>query len=156
MNGTRSGGLVVPDALNEDLFFNLDRATLLMRRLVLDVIGYHQVSPEQWEVLQLIDQQHGISQRDLSELTLKDKGNISRILTRMIRNGWLRRTPHATGRGFIISLTSKGRQIRSQLPDLVERKVSRILGPLPREERSEMICCLKKLRVLLGDDDVSP
>ena len=32
------GSVLVPDALNEDLFFNLDRATLLMRRQVLDVV----------------------------------------------------------------------------------------------------------------------
>ncbi|SME96410.1 MarR family winged helix-turn-helix transcriptional regulator [Pseudobacteriovorax antillogorgiicola] len=145
---------MVPDTLNEDLFFNLDRATLLMRRHVLDAIGFHQVSPEQWEILQLIDNQSGISQSKLSQLTLKDKGNVSRILTRMLKNGWVHREPHRSGRGFLVCLTNEGRRIKNRLPFLVEQQVKRLLGPLPKEEQSEMLYCLKKLRILLGDEDV--
>ena len=145
---------MVPEKLNEDLFFNLDRATLLMRRHVLDVIGFHQVSPEQWEILQLVDNQDGISQRELSQLTLKDKGNVSRILSRMIKNGWIYRSPKENSRGFLIALTTEGRAIKNSLPSLVEKQVNRILGPLPKEEQSELLYTLKKLRILLGDEDV--
>ena len=145
---------LVPEMLNEDLFFNLDRATLLMRRHVLDVIAFHKVSPEQWEILQLIDSESGVSQRELTQLTLKDKGNVSRILGRMINNGWVQRVPRNGGRGFQISLTTEGRAMRRQLPDLVDTQVRKLLGPLPKAERSELLYALKKLRILLGDEDV--
>ncbi|NRA68431.1 MAG: MarR family transcriptional regulator [Pseudobacteriovorax sp.] len=145
---------MVPENLNEDLFYNLDRATLLMRRHVIDVIGFHQVSPEQWEILQLIDVPEGITQRHLTSLTLKDKGNLSRILARMEKAEWIRRTQLPTGRGFSIQLTSKGKKIRERLPDMVTKQVERLLEPLPTDERTEILYCLKKLRILLGDDDV--
>ncbi|MFW7381095.1 MAG: MarR family winged helix-turn-helix transcriptional regulator [Oligoflexus sp.] len=144
---------MVPETLNEDLFFNLDRANLLMRRHLLDVFGGHQISPEQWEIFQFVDNQDGVSQAKLTNMTMKDKGNISRILARMIRNGWLCRVPEKP-RGFVIRLTAKGREIKNYLPNLMERQVSRILEPLGKDERSELLYCLKKLRILLGDDDV--
>lgn len=148
------GSVLVPDALNEDLFFNLDRATLLMRRQVLDVVTYHQVSPEQWEILQLIDNLEGVRQQTLCNLTLKDKGNVSRILARMLRSGWIHRAPRKNGRGFVVSLTSEGRQIKQRLPDLVGRQINRLLDPLSKDEQTELLYALKKLRILLGDSDV--
>jgi DNA-binding MarR family transcriptional regulator len=126
-----------------------------MRRHLLDIFGNHEISPEQWEIFQFVDNQQGISQAKLTNLTLKDKGNISRIVSRMIRNGWLCRLPEKP-RGFVIRLTPKGREIKNFLPNLMERQVGRILKPLGKDERSELLYCLKKLRILLGDDDVVP
>lgn len=145
---------MVPESLNEDLYFNLDRATLLMRRHVLDAIGLHHVSPEQWDILRLIDLHEGISQQDLSLLTLKDKGNISRIIARMSKSGWIQKLPKESGRGFKIVLSSEGRRIRNQLPAIVSKQVNKLLQPLPKTERGELLYTLKKLRILLGDEDV--
>lgn len=144
---------LIPEALNEDLYFNLDRANLLMRRRILDILGIHHVSPEQWEIFQFINNQDGISQSKLSDLTMKDKGNISRTIARMVRNGWLCRVAEKP-RGVTLKLTEQGRQVKSSLPNVMSGHISRLLEPLPREERTEMLYCLKKLRVLLGDDGI--
>ena len=144
---------MIPESLNDNLFFNLDRASLLMRRRLLDSLGTHQVSPEQWEILQFIDNQEGTPQNKLTDLTMKDKGNISRTIARMVRNGWICRQL-VKSRGVQLRLTSEGRQIKNSLPSLMSHQVRRILAPLEKEERGELIYTLKKLRILLGDDAI--
>lgn len=146
---------MIPEILNEDLYFNLDRATLLMRRQVLDVLGDFEVSPEQWEILQFLEDDIGMSQSQLTVLTLKDKGNVSRIIGRMVRDGWVKREADTKdSRSVSLFLTEKGVKVRDRLPALLRQQTSQLLLPLGKEERSEMLYCLKKLRILLGDNNV--
>ena len=51
---------------NESLYFSLDRAALLLRRYVYDVLFEHDLSPEQWEIFQYIDFHGGVTQRELT------------------------------------------------------------------------------------------
>ena len=146
---------VIPEALNDDLYFNLDRASLLMRRQVLEVLGEYEVSPEQWEILQYLEEQNGINQSRLTLVTLKDKGNVSRIIARMVRDGWVeRRTGQSDNRSVALYLTNKGTKIRDRLPTLLRKRTESILMPFAAEERSELLSALKKLRLVLGDKSV--
>ena len=66
---------------NENLYFrSLDRAALLLRRYVYDVLSEHDLSPEQWEIFQYIDFHGGVTQRELTDKTMRNKGNLSRTL----------------------------------------------------------------------------
>ena len=146
---------MIPEALNDDLYFNLDRASLLMRRQVLEVLGEYEVSPEQWEILQYLEEQSGINQSRLTLVTLKDKGNVSRIIARMVRDGWVeRRTGQSDNRSVALFLTNKGVKIRERLPALLRKRTESLLMPFATEERAELLGSLKKLRVLLGDKSV--
>ena len=146
---------MIPEALNDDLYFNLDRASLLMRRQVLEVLGEYEVSPEQWEILQYLEEQNGINQSRLTLVTLKDKGNVSRIIARMVRDGWVeRRTGQSDNRSVALYLTNKGTKIRDRLPTLLRKRTESILMPFAAEERSELLSALKKLRLVLGDKSV--
>lgn len=146
---------MIPENLNDDLYFNLDRAALLMRRQVLDVLGDYEVSPEQWEILQFLEDDIGISQSRLTALTLKDKGNVSRIISRMVRDGWVeKKLDTQDHRSVALFLTPKGVVIRDRLPPLLNRQTDQLLIPLEKEERGELVYCLKKLRILLGDNNV--
>jgi DNA-binding MarR family transcriptional regulator len=146
-----SEGTLIPDSLNDDLYFNLDRVLLLMRRNILDALYAQQVSPEQWEILQYIDNHEGISQAKLTNLSLKDKGNISRIISRMIRHGWIHRSTEKP-KGFIIRLTTLGRQVKDSLPQMRNQHLTRTLRHLSKNEQTDLIYNLKKLRIMMGDD----
>lgn len=144
-----------PRSLNEDIYFNLDRAALLLRRKILDVVSEYEVSPEQWEILALLGEQGSLSQTDLTRATMKDKGNVSRLVARMERDGWIeRRHPPGTKRTVMVTLTQKGRAMRSHLPSLLSRQVDELLSPLGASEQGELLFALKKLRIVLGDEDV--
>ena len=80
--------------INENLYFSLDRAALLLRRNVYDVLSEHDLSPEQWEIFQYIELHGGVTQRDLTERTMRNKGNLSRTLARMEKQGWILKTAH--------------------------------------------------------------
>lgn len=142
---------MIPDSLNDDLYFNLDRVLLLMRRNILDALCAQQVSPEQWEILQYIDNHKGISQVRLTNLSLKDKGNISRIICRMIKHGWVHRSPDKP-KGFTIRLTTLGRQVKDSLPQVRSQHLMRTLRHLSKNEQTDLIYNLKKLRIMMGDD----
>ncbi|MBF0443489.1 MAG: MarR family transcriptional regulator [Oligoflexales bacterium] len=146
---------MIPETLNDDLYFNLDRASLLMRRQLLNVLGEFNVSPEQWEILLFLESDIGISQSQLTAYTLKDKGNVSRIISRMVRDGWVeRRSSDKDNRCVLLFLTQKGAKMRDDLIPMLAKQRNQMLVPLGSDEKGEMLFCLKKLRILLGDNSV--
>ena len=152
---TRVRGPGVPAALKEDLWFNRDRAALLLRREILDVMEEFRVSPEQWEILSVIGGQEEIHQAALGSLTLRDKGNVSRMVSRLERDKWLHRRAGASGGGRIqLHLTKRGKEVSRALPARIQERVEELLQPLSADERVELLHCIKKLRILLGDKDV--
>ena len=90
----------------------------------------------------------------LAKETLKDKGNVSRIIHRMVRDGWVELRQSKNGRAVELFLTKRGRKIRSQLPPLVRQEIGALLKPLSESEQADIFYALKKLRILLGDEDV--
>lgn len=146
---------MIPDILNDDLYFNLDRASLLMRRQLLHILNTYQLSPEQWEILLFLEDDIGFTQTQLTMFTLKDKGNVSRIISRMIRDQWVqRRSSEKDPRGLLLYLTPKGAHVRDDIIPRLNQQRSEIFLPLETTEKNEMLHSLKKLRILLGDESV--
>jgi DNA-binding MarR family transcriptional regulator len=74
------------------------------------------VTPEQWAVLNCLWEQEGITPKELSDLTFKDKPNTNRILEKLIIKGLVVRKSHPEDkRAFQIFLTDSGWALREQL-----------------------------------------
>ncbi len=68
-----------------------------------------EITPEQFTVLSALYENDGLYQRQLSALTLKDRPNISRILTILENMGYITKTPDVMGRKvFKLAVTEKG------------------------------------------------
>lgn len=138
---------------NENLYFSLDRAALLLRRYVYDVLSEHELSPEQWEIFQYIDFHGGVTQRELTDKTMRNKGNLSRTLARMEKQGWISKVAHPENkRGFIICLTGQGKLMKKHIPQIIEKQMLKVLGSFDKKEKSDLISVLGSLRSVLGDD----
>jgi len=81
--------------------------------------GYR-ATPEHWGILNLLEEEEGLSQREIAEKTTKDKANITRILDVMQKNGLVQRKKHENDRrAYKIFLTEKGRNLHNTLTQFV-------------------------------------
>ena len=78
--------------MTNELHFAIDKISLLLRRNLLSVLRKYKLTPEQWEILLLFPAENSINQNYIIEKTLKDKGNVSRILNRLRNGNWIKTT----------------------------------------------------------------
>ena len=70
------------------------------------------ITPEQFVVIQVLMHRDGLYQRQLSEITLKDRPNITRIINILEKNGYVNRVADKNKRKvFKIYLTDKARNL---------------------------------------------
>ena len=119
------GGIVVEKAIG----FWLNRVYQRTRSEMYRTFAEHgeDVTPEQWMILIRLWERDGLSQNEVSELTLKDAPTISRIVRVMERRGYVeRRTSDADGRVQLVHLTRRGRALERKLVPLVRELVERL------------------------------
>lgn len=147
----------IPPELNDALGFNLYRTALLFRKELIHALVDYGMTPEQWQVMQALwSTNERLHQNDIAHLTLKDKHSLSRMLVRLERDGWIvrQRDPH-DARAVVIVPTEQANQLRETVPAKLYAHFAPILGVLTDEEGRQLFALLQKLRVGLGDDDIS-
>ena len=144
----------IPTILDDALGFNIYRTALLFRNELMHALAEYDLTPEQWQVMQTLwSADKGLNQNEVAHLTLKDKHTVSRMLTRLERDGWISRRPDPTdARAFRIEPTAQAQSLRDEVPAKLLQHFATILGALDQEERGELLLLLKKLRRRLGDD----
>lgn len=101
---------------------------------------------EQWEVLLIVENNDGESQKLISRKTVKDTANIHRILTQLIKKGFVVKTPDPNdGRKTIINITESAlKTIEKALPIMDEiRKLG--VQDISEKEFDFMMSALKKI-----------
>lgn len=99
----------------------------------------HGLSAAQFNVLNILaESSAGLSQRELSEHLVVDRSNVTGLLDRMERAGWVKRTDHPTDRRiYQVVLTPGGRRLWSEVAPLylkAVRDVTRGLDPRTMRE----------------------
>jgi DNA-binding MarR family transcriptional regulator len=86
-----------------------------------------ELTPEQWIVLVQLWQKDGQSQSSLSELTLRDKPTMSRIIDTMEKTGLVERSVDAQdARARLVKLTRQGKALQPKLVPVAKHIVSRL------------------------------
>jgi DNA-binding MarR family transcriptional regulator len=144
----------VPRALDEALGFNLYQVGLLFRRDLMRALAQHGLTPEQWQILVALEEQHaGLNQNQLAALTLKDKHSVSRILARMAAAGWVKRAKSQDdGRAVVVQSTAKSRAALGSMIDSLDGHFRRVNGALTLTERRSLLALLRRLREVLEDE----
>ena len=142
-----------PDGFDDALGFNLYRVALLFRRELMQALAEYELTPEQWQVMQsLWSTDEDLNQSDVGQLTLREKHTVSRILSRLERDGWIRKEPDPTdGRAHIIVPTEKANALREEVRSTLFGHFEGIYEVLDEEEEEELMRLLKKLRRHLSD-----
>lgn len=79
------------------------------------------ITPEQFTVLAVLHENHGLYQRQLSAMTLKDRPNISRIVAILENMGYIRKEQDVKGRKVVkLFVTEEGQKVYEQaLPEIL-------------------------------------
>ena len=106
-----------------------------------------EITPEQFVVIEVLMHHDGLYQRQLSEITLKDRPNITRIINILEKGGFVeRRSDKNKRKVFKIYLTQKAKDIFPLL-----QKVSQDYRKVMTEgiKKEELENCLKVLNQVL-------
>src|SRR5882724_3023948 len=94
-----------------------------------------ELTPEQWIVLAQLWQKDGQSQSALSELTLRDRPTMSRILDTMEKSGLVERhVDEHDGRSRLVKLTRTGKALQDKLVPVAKKIVGQLERDIPERE----------------------
>jgi DNA-binding MarR family transcriptional regulator len=94
---------------------------------------------EQWGVLLRLYESEGIHQSDLGARAGKDRHNITRILNRLEKNGYVQRVSDRHDmRRINVFLTKKSRDLEDKLTSIVIDLLERVFAGLSKREVREM------------------
>jgi MarR family transcriptional regulator, organic hydroperoxide resistance regulator len=137
-------GIVVEKALG----FWLNRVYQRTRSEMYRIFAEHgeDVTPEQWMILIRLWERDGISQNEVSELTLRDAPTISRTLRGMERRGYVERhASEADGRVQLVRLTRRGKALKRKLVPLVRGLVDRTVRGIDRADLAHFRRTLERM-----------
>lgn len=121
---------------------------ILSRGLALQTLSEKgfDITSEQYLILSLLVEQGELYQRQISELTYKDRSNVSRIINILEEKEFVKRINDSNGRKiFKIVVTEKGKQLREKIhPVMVDiRKV--MTKGISKEELENCLQTLEKM-----------
>ena len=99
---------------------------LLLKREITDSIKENNinVTPEQWALLNRLNENQGLTQNELGKVSFKDTANITRLIDKLENKGFVERQSNSSDRRVRkIYITAQGRKIR----DLVEPLAIKVL-----------------------------
>ena len=102
----------------------LSATEILLRALSNKIFAENDImiTPEQYTILSLITDNNELYQRQLSEITLKDRANISRIIKILEEKGLAERTSDSNGRQiFKVKPTQKGIELSNKIQPLAKK-----------------------------------
>ncbi len=108
----------------------------------------HNLTAAQFNILhQLSSVPEGMSQSELSERLVVDRSNVTGLLDRMSKAGWVKRTDHPTDRRiYLIKLTPVGHKLWEKTLPLYEEAVAKIMKSVGREAVESATVALHYLR----------
>ncbi|WP_028558932.1 MarR family winged helix-turn-helix transcriptional regulator [Paenibacillus pinihumi] len=92
------------------------RAELKLKNYYQKILQPFDITVDQWEILVVLWEQEGITQKELSERLYKDQTNIARMLFKLEKKGFVHRVTHETDRRALrVYLTAKGREVKEEI-----------------------------------------
>lgn len=113
----------------------------------------HGLSGAQYNVLNVVAQaEGGLSQRELSDHLVVDRSNVTGLVDRMERAGWLRRTDDPVDRRvYRIVLTPAGRTLWEEVTPRYLAVVRQVTRELPERRQRETLATLRHLERAAGE-----
>ncbi|KJY70115.1 MarR family transcriptional regulator [Vibrio coralliilyticus] len=92
---------------------------------------------------------------DLMESLSVDRGYLSRMVSSLDKQGLITKTPDAKNKKrIVLSLSPEGQKVFAELNNASASEVQALISSLSKNECTELISALKKVRRLLGDPSI--
>lgn len=106
----------------------------------------HDITPQQWAVLNRLWEQDGLSQAEIANKTFKDRPVVTRIIDILEQKGVVVRQPSKQDRRIIrVYLTPKGREYEDKLVPLAKEMLEQGRNGIANEELKCMTLALQKI-----------
>ncbi|TBL75285.1 MarR family winged helix-turn-helix transcriptional regulator [Paenibacillus thalictri] len=123
-------------SIDNSLGFILNHAGRKLTQMLTLRYQPYDMTTEQWSVLNRLDEQDGITQKELAIRSEKDQTNVTRILDQLERKGLAERRPNVSDRrSFLTYITDKGRSLIGVLTPIEKEVVEAVLDGLSEEQR---------------------
>jgi len=144
----------IPAILNDSLGFNIDRVAKLFRQELTRALADYDLTPEQWQIMAVIwNSDTPLNQQNITQFTLKDKHNVSRLVKRLEVKGWLEKHPNPDdARAFRLTVTQKGQTQRDAVVNALLNHSEKVGLGLTKEDQAHLLSLLKTIRTHLNDD----
>ena len=136
------------------LFFRIKRASIaFMRRLNRNFAeAGHDVTIVQWRILKCLWHKDGRRQQDLADVVHRDKTSITRMIDGMEKRDLVVRIPDRLDRRQkLIYLTGKGKRLREELMQIVQKTSSEAQQGIDQERLDVFGDVLAKIRSNLSN-----
>lgn len=103
-------------------------------------------------ILYEVWQQPGISSADITRLLDMDRGQLSRVISKLVKQGLLIKTEkHAGRRGIPLTLTPQGEELATALDAMSNQQVSELIHPLEPAAQHRLIEAMRDITIALSD-----
>jgi len=118
----------------------------LMTQSLGDAIGAHGVTPGQLPVLMCLWEQDGLTQRELYERVHIEQATMSNTLSRMERDGLIKRKPDPKDRRAArVTLTPKAQKLEPVLANAVKAVQKTALGEIKKKDKKALLTALSEM-----------
>jgi MarR family transcriptional regulator, transcriptional regulator for hemolysin len=134
--------------LNEVIFFSIDQTNKKIKQYAQKqfVLHHIDITSEQWVLLKILEENNGISQVQLAEMSLKDTASITRMIDILEKKELIARTDDPNDRRrFTLSLTTKGQAYIKQHMPVVQAIREQGIKGFSQEELSTLKRLLEKV-----------
>ena len=141
--------------VSEQLGYNINRVTILIRRELTSCLKDYHMTPEQWLALATLWKHKSMSQTQIASVTLQDLPAVSRMIKRMVNNGLVTKEKSKDSeRTNVIGLTKKGLQLEKVLPEKLSAHFKPIWEKFPEKKRNLLRDLLVEFREVLDDHKI--
>ncbi len=117
-------------------------------------IGPIGLAPGQFMVLLELWREEGLTQRDLVGRLDVEQATLANTLSRMERDGLIRRKPHPVdGRAQSIHLTDRARRLEAPATKAADGINRRMLAELTAEDRQRFLAAMRRVIAAAGEED---
>jgi len=104
------------------------------------------LTSEQWGVLACMWEKGGLNQKELAEKLVKDQANMTRILDKLVKKGWVQRLDAVDDRrAYLLYLTDEGRHLVEVAAPLVGEVKAKLVSKIAEPELQMMLTVLEKM-----------
>ncbi len=128
------------------LGFIIGSVNTKMKNNLAKALKPYNVTTEQWALLIRLWRRDGVTQKELSERSLKDQPTTARILDKLEKRALVyRRANPEDRRAFQVFLTEEGRNLRTALTASAQHSLEESLQGLTEDERVQLKKLLNKI-----------
>ncbi|MFG6120356.1 MarR family winged helix-turn-helix transcriptional regulator [Thalassobacillus sp. B23F22_16] len=134
-----------------ELFHLLNQRVRLITKEVNNVLSDHGLYHSQWSIIFCLDQFGPMTQTAIWKYLNVEAPTVTRTLSRMEKNGWIKRKQGEDKRERVIEMTDAAKQKFTAVNEAVDQVEKEMAHPLSSEEIQHLQHLLRKLGATEGE-----